>query len=174
MVGDVVDAESVNAATFDSYVRLHADRLVRTACLVTRDWEEARDAVQDALVNLCPRWATVPPDRRDGYVYRTVINACLVRLRRRRRLWLVADLGSAVADSTRDLATQVGDADQAWRLCAGLPPVQRAAVVLRFYDDLSYAEVAQALGCSEATARSHVHRAIARLRATNGQEARHD
>ncbi len=42
--------------------------------------------------------------------------------------------------------------------------VQRAAVVLRFYRDLSYAEVAEVLGCREATARSHVHRAVAAMR----------
>lgn len=48
--------------------------------------------------------------------------------------------------------------------CAELPATQRAAVVLRFYGDLSFAEIGAALGCPEATARSHVHRAMASLR----------
>ena len=50
--------------------------------------------------------------------------------------------------------------------------LQRAAVVLRFFDDLSFAEVGEALGCPEATARSHVHRALARLRSELGEEDR--
>lgn len=56
------------------------------------------------------------------------------------------------------------DAEVAWQLCESLPPLQRAAVALRFYDDLDYAEIAGILGCAEATARSHVHRALTRLR----------
>ena len=55
-------------------------------------------------------------------------------------------------------------ADEALRLCGELPPLQRAAVVLRFYEDRSFAEIGDILGCPEATARSHVHRALATLR----------
>ncbi|MCA0294194.1 MAG: sigma-70 family RNA polymerase sigma factor [Actinobacteria bacterium] len=164
MTGELVDAAQAGAAAFDGYVRLHGDRLLRTACLVTRNWDEARDAVQDALVSLYPRWSTLSPERLDAYVHRAVTNACLMRLRRRRRVWPVAGLGAETPGSTADPAVQVVEADEVGRLCASLPPVQRAAVVLRFYSDLSYAEVARALGCSEATARSHVHRAIVRLR----------
>ena len=59
----------------------------------------------------------------------------------------------------------MADIDEALRLCGTLPPVQRAAVVLRFYEDRSFAEIGQILGCAEATARSHVHRALVSLRA---------
>ena len=65
---------------------------------------------------------------------------------------------------TPDHAGPVADAVVAWRLCADLPPVQRAAVVLRFWEDRNYVEIADALGCTEATARSHVHRALTKLR----------
>ena len=68
---------------------------------------------------------------------------------------------SAVSDPSQALA----DADHAWRLCSELPPQQRAAVVLRFYEDLSFAEIAGILDCPESTARSHVHRALGTLRA---------
>jgi RNA polymerase sigma factor (sigma-70 family) len=51
------------------------------------------------------------------------------------------------------------------RLLAGLPARQRAAVALRFYDDLAFAEIATILDCPESTARSYVHRALERLRA---------
>ena len=51
-----------------------------------------------------------------------------------------------------------------WRVCEGLPRQQRAAVVLRFYEDLEYAEIAALLEVTEATVRSHVHRALAAMR----------
>ena len=63
-----------------------------------------------------------------------------------------------------DPASAIVNADEAWRLFTSLPAQQRAAVVLRFYQDLSFAEIGAALGCPEATARSHVHRALAVLR----------
>ena len=54
--------------------------------------------------------------------------------------------------------------DAVWRVCQGLPRQQRAAVVLRFYEDLEYAEIAAILDLAEPTVRSHVHRALAALR----------
>ncbi|MEA4944846.1 MAG: sigma-70 family RNA polymerase sigma factor [Propionicimonas sp.] len=157
--------EAASTPDFEDYVTTRQDVLVRTACLVVRDWAEAQDAVQDALVSLWPRWHVIPAERLDAYVHRTVVNACLMRLRGRRRLSPVAEPTSLPqATTATDPAEQWVLADQAWRLCGELPPVQRAAVVLRFYRDLSFAEVAAALDCPEATARSHVHRAIAALR----------
>ena len=154
------------ALTFEDYVRTRSDGLVRLACLITRDWEEARDAVQDALVSVYPRWQGLDADGRDAYVRRAVTNACLARLRRLRRVRPVGDPALlAAAPVVTDPGAQVVLADAAWTLCAELPPVQRMAVVLRFYDDLSFTEVAQALGCREATARSYIHRALKTLRA---------
>lgn len=164
-VAGVAAGTTASPGEFEDYVTARQDVLVRTACLVVRDWAEAQDAVQDALLNLWPRWDALPPDRLDAYVHRSVVNACLVRLRRRRRVSPVAEptrLPQAMA--TTDPAEEWVLAAEAWRLCAELPPVQRAAVVLRFYSDLSYGEIAAALGCAEATARSHVHRAVASLR----------
>ena len=62
-------------------------------------------------------------------------------------------------------ADAVARGDAVWRVCAALPPQQRAAVVLRFYEDLEYAEIAAILDVAEATVRSHVHRALAAMRA---------
>jgi RNA polymerase sigma factor (sigma-70 family) len=153
-------------ASFEEYVRLRSDGLVRLACLITRDWEEARDAVQDALVSVYPRWPALEEQGRDAYVRRAVTNACLTHLRRLRRVRPVGDPALlAQAPVVDDHGTAVAVANAAWALCADLPPVQRAAVVLRFHDDLSFAEVAHALGCPEATARSHIHRALKALRA---------
>lgn len=155
----------LTARSFEDYVRTRSDVLIRMAGLITRDWDEARDAVQDALVALYARWSELPVERLDAYVHRSVINACLIRLRRRRRLFPVAEPHRLPGElASGDLAADVVRAELAWKLCAELPPAQRAAVVLRFYRDLSFADVGAALGCPESTARSHVHRALATLR----------
>ncbi len=162
---EVAHGHAAPPVDFEGYVAARQGVLIRTACLVVRDWEEAQDAVQDALVSLWPRWATLPADRLDAYVHRCVVNACLIRLRRLRRVSPVAEVTRLPqAPPREDPADSWLLADHAWGLCGELPPVQRAAVVLRFYRDLSYAEIAAALDCRPATARSHVHRAVASLR----------
>lgn len=161
----VLALEASGVVAFEEYVVRRSDALLRLAWLVTRNGEDARDAVQDALVKLYPRWAGLPDgDRLDPYVNRSVVNACL-SARRRRRPHPVADPGLLpAAPAVSDPAEEIAAADEAWRLCGELPPTQRAAVVLRFYQQLSFAEIGEALGCPESTARSHVHRAMATLR----------
>ncbi|MCW5952279.1 MAG: SigE family RNA polymerase sigma factor [Propionibacteriaceae bacterium] len=160
-IGVAVGAEP----SFDDYVRARSDGLLRLAWLITRNWEDARDAVQDALASLYPRWDRLPEgDRRGAYISRTVVNACLVVIRRRRSQPVPDPSVLAEAPVSADPSTAVAEADAAWRLCAELPPAQRAAVVLRFYNDYSFGQIAEALGCPESTARSHVHRAMATLR----------
>lgn len=156
---------------FDGYVRTHWDRLIRLAWLVTRNWDDARDAAQEGLTALYPRWARLPEGARlDGYVNTTVVRAGIAITRKRARTRPVADPALLpTAPVTADPAGAVAGADEAWRLCGELPPTQRA-VVLRFYRELSFAEIAEVLGCREATARSHVHRAMATLRSRLGGE----
>ncbi len=159
-------ADEGSPPTFEEYVATRSPALLRFAFLVTRNHEDAHDAVQDALLGLYPRWQQV--SRRggvDAYVRRSVVNASVSRWRRTRLTRPSADptLG-AQAPTADDPAVAVADADEALRLCAELPPLQRAAVVLRFYEDRSFAEIGRILGMPEATARSHVHRALVSLR----------
>ncbi len=159
---------------FGDFVDSRREALVRLALLITRNWDEGEDAVQDALASLYPRWTELPAGRDlDRYVNRAVVNACLKRLRRTRTV-PVAELEWLAADDAGDPGSSVVLARHAWQLCAELAPTQRAAVVLRFYQDLSFADIAEVLGCGEATARSHVHRAVAALRARHQQEAGDD
>lgn len=151
---------------FAEFVEARGDRMLEMAWLITRHPEDARDAVQDVLAALYPRWSTLPAgDEFEAYVYRCVVNACLRVIRRRRRSLPVAEperLRSApVVD---DPGVVVAAGDEVWRLCGELAPRQRTAVILRFVADLSFADIAVALGCREATARSHVRRALARMR----------
>lgn len=157
---------------FEAFVRGQRDRLLRLAVLITRNWPDAHDAVQEAFAGLYPRWAAVPEEasRREAYVRRCVVNSSLDILKRRRSVPMAEPGELRLAPVMPDHAEAVANADAAWRLCAALPPVQRAAVVLRFYADLGYAEIAAALGCREATARSHVQRALAALRARLPEE----
>jgi DNA-directed RNA polymerase specialized sigma24 family protein len=76
----------------------------------------------------------------------------------------VADTDSLTSGSHADPAESNADVDEAWRLCLELPATQRAAVVLRFYEDMSFAQIGLILDCPEVTARSHVHRALHALR----------
>ncbi len=159
---------------FTDFVRTRSDRLHNVAWLVTRNADDARDAVQDALAGLYRHWSRLPVgDEFEAYVHRTVVNACLSVIRRRPRSFPVAEpAGLRTAPVASDGVEALAASDEVWRLCGQLSPVQRTAVVLRFYEDLSFADIAEAMGCREATARSHVHRAMARLRVrlTEGQQ----
>jgi RNA polymerase sigma factor (sigma-70 family) len=162
--------------TFDSYVRRKSAAWIRLAWLITRNWDDARDCVQDALVGVYPRWgALAASDKLDGYVNRSVVNAAITCAKRRQRSTPVAEPSRLPFSPVgADPATEVVGADAAWRLCAELPPKQRAAVVLRFYRDLDFAEIGEILGCPETTARSHVHRALAALRSQLGEGSNDD
>ena len=168
MVGEaaavVADA---GARSFDDYVATRSASLLRFAYLITRTTEDAHDAVQDALIGLYPRWQQIAARGEvDAYVRRSIVNAHVSAWRKVRRLFPVEDTSVLTASPVVPDASQaVADADQALRLCGELPPMQRAAVVLRFYEDRSFAEIARILGCPEGTARSHVHRALQALRA---------
>lgn len=147
---------------FEAFVAARGPALLRFAYLVTGDGVECADLVQEALERAWPRWdALAARGSQEAYLRRCIANGAVSRWRKMRRVVPVADPPQHDAiESTADAA----DAEAAWRLCAELPPAQRTAVVLRFYEDFSYAEIAGVLGCAEATARSHVHRALTALR----------
>lgn len=158
--------------TFEHYVATRSIALLRFAYLVTRNREDAHDAVQDALTGLFPRWRQVAARGGvDAYVRRSIVNAHVSRWRKVRRLVPTEEPALlSRAPVGEDPAAGVAAADEALRLCGELPPLQRAAVVLRFYEDRSFAEIAEILGCQEPTARSHVHRALVALRARLAKE----
>ena len=117
--------------SFDQFVAARSVPLQRFAYLVTGHAEDARDAVQDALVGLFPRWArVVAAGDPEAYVRRSIMNAHVSRWRRVRResSWDPAWLDGAAPD------VDMTDAAMAAALCAELAPRQRAAVVLRFYE----------------------------------------
>jgi RNA polymerase sigma-70 factor (sigma-E family) len=172
-VGVTEERTTAGDPSFDDWVEARVAALLRFAYLVTGSQHAAEDAVQSALTRACEKWSRV---RRttdpDAYVRRMVVNAHVTAWRRsgRRELSVAEVRDTQVGDHAGPVVT--GDA--VWRVCATLPPRQRAAVVLRYYEDLEYAEIAAILGVAQATARSHVHRALAAMRAELEQEDHDD
>jgi RNA polymerase sigma-70 factor (sigma-E family) len=144
--------------------------LLRFAYLVTRDHSRAEEAVQDALLSAYSRWSRICRSQDpEAYVRRSIVNADISRWRRfLRRETPAEDPGSGSA--APDHAVAQAEHDVVWTLCATLPAKQRAAVVLRYYEDLPDAEIAEILECSPATVRSQIHRALATLRTTIAAE----
>ena len=152
---------------FDGWAAERGRSLLVFATAVTGDHEAARDAVQDALVAVYLRWRRlIAAGEPDAYARRVIVNRHISwwrKLGRRERLTAFEvdherDPGAAAQDG-------FADAELARWLLAELPARQRAAVALRFYDDLPFADIATILDCPESTARSYVHRALERLRA---------
>src|SRR6476469_9685991 len=154
----VVGEEAGVEAGFDAWVASRSTSLSRFAYLVTGSHHQAEEALQAALTSACAKWSRVRrADDPEAYVRRMVVNAHISWWRSfRRRETPVDDVREEREGG--DPAVSTTEADHVWRLCATLPPRQRAAVVLRFYEDLSYRQIADVLECSEATARSHIYR----------------
>jgi RNA polymerase sigma-70 factor (sigma-E family) len=163
------------AIDFELWVTEKSDALLRFAYILTGDVTLAEDAVQDALTTACARWGRVSrADDPEAYVKRMVVNAHISWWRRFRRREAPAAEPTRTAPASPDGTAARADAEAVWALCATLPDRQRAAVVLRFYEELSYAEIGVLLHCAEATARSHVHRALGVLKNTLSKEGAED
>jgi RNA polymerase sigma-70 factor (sigma-E family) len=170
VASDDVEGAEAAAADFEAWVASRAPGLVRFAYLVTGSQDAADEAVQAALAKACEHWQRISRmSNRDAYVRRMIVNAHISWWRkfRKRESPVAVVLQPAYTD---DLATGMSTDDAVWRLCSTLPTRQRAAVVLRYYEDLSYPEIAAVLDCPEATARSYIHRALAALRRTLAEE----
>lgn len=172
-VAVVAEGDRDAAPSFDEWVAARGPALVGFAYLVTADFTRAEEAVQDALSRVYGRWSRISRTRDpEPYVRRMIINADISGWRRfGKRETPVADVVPAVTASSLDVARAVTEEDAMWRLCAGLPRRQRAAVVLRYYEDLPDARIAAILGCSESTVRSQIHRALTAMRNALTEEA---
>lgn len=165
-----------SAVSFEDFVQARSGSLLRTALLLAgQNRAEAEDLLQLALERAYRHWgrvcATGEPER---YVRRILANASADRWRRLARRPELAlrpdDSGPGVPDQAATLAER----DYLLRALAALPPRQRAVLVLRYYDDFSEAEVAEALGCTIGTVKSHAARALARLREAVNAAPEHD
>lgn len=159
-----------DAGTFAAFVRARTQTLLRTAFLLTGNTAAAEELVQDTLVHLYPRWNRVSAaDAPLAYVRRSMTNRFLNSRHAAEREIAV----EAVPDrGLPDVAgSRLADRDEMWALLRALPVRQRAALVLRYYDDLSDADIAAALRCRTGTVRSLISRGLASLREASASPA---
>ena len=148
---------------FAALVEERSPALLRTAYVVVGDRQLAQDLLQEALVKANVAWPRLrDTTKAEAYVRRTIVTTA-ISWRRRRSFHErpVQDLLDANnPDETDRLATQ----DALWEQVRALPPRQRAALVLRYYEDLTETETAEVMGCSVGTVKSQVAAALGKLR----------
>jgi RNA polymerase sigma-70 factor (sigma-E family) len=166
---DAGPAEGVGGRLGALFLR-HGDGAVRLAYLLTGDRSLAEDLVQDAFVKLAGRLTHLrDPDAFDAYLRRTVVNLANSHWRRKRleRAYLERQRGRVGPTPTEP---DIGSRDALWRALQKLTERQRAAIVLRYYEDLSEQQVADILGCRQGTVKSLVSRGLDVLRGEVGHE----
>lgn len=168
--GARTDAEPREGSLEDLYVR-HAPDAVRLAYLLTGDRDLAQDVAQDAFIRVAGRFRHLRfPDAFPAYLRKTVVNRCMSLHRRGRveRAYVARESGRRPEEGADP--PDLGTRDQLRAALRTLPIRQRIAIVLRYYHDLSEQQVADALDCSPAAARSLVLRGMTTLREQIGRE----
>ncbi|GAB3432869.1 SigE family RNA polymerase sigma factor [Flindersiella endophytica] len=147
--------------TFSAYVAARYAALTRIAFLLTGDHHAAEDLVQAALARAYLAWNRIRDEHAtDAYVRRILVNE---HTNVWRRAW--RHLETSTAAPPEPVALNLSERDrELWDLVRRLPTKQRAALVLRYYEDLTEAETAEVLGCSVSAVKSRTNRAIVNLR----------
>ena len=147
---------------FPDFVRTRGDWLLRIAFLLVGDRHQAEDVLQDVLVGMYTRWGRIR-ESPEAYARTALVNRANshFRWRHRHREAPLSDAGDPAAP---DPGGYGSGRDAIVRALGALSPRQRAVIVLRYLDEMSVAEVAEALGCSEGAVKSHIARGLAKLR----------
>jgi RNA polymerase sigma-70 factor (sigma-E family) len=155
MAVDLAEQAASGVARFDELFHRHYVAMVRLADLLTGSNVAADDIVQDAFVAVHRAWDRINDPL--AYLRTCVVTGCRSWQRRRRRE--ATRLSKGAESETMSMEThELLDA------VSQLPWGQRSALVLRYYGDLSEAEIAAAMGCRAGTVKSHLHRGLAALR----------
>lgn len=159
-------ARATATPTFEEYAAGAWPWLYRSAYLLAGHHADAEDLAQQTLVKVHAHWGRVTgSDSPNAYVRRMLTNTFLsARRPRARRLEVLADEPPERAP-VPEAGAAIEERWVLWPHVRALPPQQRAVVVLRYYEDLSEAEIADVLGCSRGTVKSTAHRALKALRA---------
>lgn len=153
---------------FQEFVRARWSHLVRTAYLLTGDAHHAEDLTQTALAKAYRSWRRVAgSDNPEAYVRRMLVTCNSDRFRKRRVKESLTDAPPERAGRDEAVA-RVDERGVLMAALAQLPPRQRAVVVMRYWEDLSEAEAAEVLGCSQGTVKSQASKGLAKLRTYPG------
>lgn len=163
---------AVSRSIFEGLFRDHYARLVRVAWLLVDNKDSAEDVVQEAFTRLFRHWDRIEHlDAAPAYLRTTVVNLARSKLRRRavRRRHPFGPLDPEPAAELRVVARD--DENEVMGAMVKLPRRQRECLVLRYYLDLSEAEIAVTLGISRGSVKSHTSRAMTALSSTLGDHA---
>jgi RNA polymerase sigma-70 factor (ECF subfamily) len=164
--------DTERAGAFAGLADRHLTRAYRLAALLLGSELEAQDAVQDAAVTAWERFGDLRDRGRfDAWFDRILVNGCRDRLRRRGRVRLI-DLDGSAEPASPDGSGSVAEREALRGALARLSPDQRAAVVLRYYGDMSLEEIAEHTGERLGTVKSRLHYGIEALRAAYDAAAR--
>jgi RNA polymerase sigma-70 factor (sigma-E family) len=158
--------------TLEDLVTRDGQELFRLAYLLSGNHHAAEDLYQETMVKAHKQWRRVAAaGRPTAYVRRIMLNTFTSTRRKRQSSEVVADLSSWDGEPvSADLESRVIQREAMWRLLQGLPAAERAALVLRYYEDLTDRESAKLLGCRPSTVRATTSRALARLRTAHTAE----
>ncbi|WP_416903079.1 SigE family RNA polymerase sigma factor [Micromonospora echinospora] len=149
--------------SFEAYVQARTTALSRIAYLLTGDHHLAEDLVQQTFLSVAGRWQRLAAEGDpDPYVRKVLYHQHVSWWRRARRITHVSLTG--VDRPAPDRTDEVGVTVAVQRALARLGPRQRAALVLRYFEDLTEVETAEVLGCRVGTVKSQVRDGLARLR----------
>ncbi|MFB4276861.1 MULTISPECIES: SigE family RNA polymerase sigma factor [unclassified Nonomuraea] len=154
---------------FGEFVKHRLPALFRYALVLAVDARDAEDLVQEALTRTGAAWWRVRrKDDPERYVRTIMTNIMSNRWRRGRREITVAELPERAVDDPS--FARLPGMDGVDRVLALLPPRMRAVIFLRYVEQLTEREIAQALGCSQGTVKSQAARGLAKLRAALADE----
>lgn len=156
-------SREARASSMEGLYEAHAQGAGRLAYFLVGDRELAQDLVQDAFLKVFARWGNLRElNSFRAYLNRTIVNLAYKTHRRRgvERSYLEKQPRIEAVANDRDYEA----ADELWQQLQSLPQRQRTAIVLRYYEDLSESQAADAMGCSEAALASLVQRGLNALR----------
>ncbi|WP_234411110.1 SigE family RNA polymerase sigma factor [Nocardioides terrigena] len=156
-------------AAFAEFVAARSAALHRSAYLMVGERQLAQDLLQEALTKTYVAWPTLrDPSRAEAYTRKVITTTAISWYRRKSWQERPSDAIPEVSTEARADAMDddVARREWVWTALQALPPRQRAAIVLRYYEDLTEAQTAAALGCAVGTVKSQVHAGLASLRKT--------
>ena len=162
-----------DSSAFADFALARAGALHRAAYLMVGDSQLAQDLVQEALTKTYIAWPRLrDPRNAEAYCRKAITTTAISWFRRKG--WHNERPSEHLPEDARGLdgpETGVAEQDALWRALRALPSRQRAALVLRFYADLTEAQTAEAMGCAVGTVKSQVAAGLAKLRDRLGEDA---